>query len=245
MWNIVRNWFFPATRDKRLQRLASIIGYWPGRNAQLFKTALRHSSVIYTQKIDLPSNERLEFLGDAVLELVISEILYERFPDKHEGELTKLRIKMVNRQFLNGRAIDMGLPSLLHQFVGKKKHLLKEQHSIFGNALEALIGAVYLDKGFKQARRFVEEQILVNEERFNQALLKKVDFKSQLMSWSQRRNITIAFTDLASHNHEQFAVCVTLDSKRYGNGIGKRKKQAHQDAARNTIQLLKEQGEWQ
>ncbi|MGB0431178.1 MAG: ribonuclease III domain-containing protein, partial [Bacteroidia bacterium] len=116
-------------KDQQYNDVVNLIGYKPN-DYQVFKTALRHSSVIYTKKLDLESNERLEFLGDAVLDMVVSEKLYEDFPTKNEGELTKLRVKLVNRTFLNDVSIKIGLPKLLHQYVGKKKDLLKHKHNI-------------------------------------------------------------------------------------------------------------------
>lgn len=230
-------------KDERIGRLAEVIGFYP-KNVGLFKTAVRHSSVIYTQKVDLDSNERLEFLGDAVLELIISEILFEKFPGQDEGQLTKLRIKLVNRGFLNSRAIEMGLPSILHQYVGKKNQLKQENHSIFGNALEALIGAVYLEGGYKKARLFVERKILGDEEFFNDVLGTKVDFKSQLLSWSQRNQSPIEFVEIASDDPDSFKVCVKIGDKFYGKGSGKRKKYAHQKAAQETIDILTEENTW-
>lgn len=234
---------FFRKKDERIGRLANVIGFYP-KNQELFKTAVRHSSVIYTQKVDLASNERLEFLGDAVLELIISEILFEKFPGQDEGQLTKLRIKLVNRGFLNGRAIEMGLPSILHQYVGKKNQLKQENHSIFGNALEALIGAVYLEKGYKGARIFVEKKILGDEEYFNDVLGTKVDFKSQLLSWSQRNQNTVEFVEIASDDPDSFKVCVKIGDKFYGKGTGRRKKYAHQKAAQKTIEILTDENTW-
>ncbi|MCB0737887.1 MAG: ribonuclease III [Bacteroidetes bacterium] len=230
-------------KDERLLRLKSLIGFYP-RNEQLFRTALRHSSVIYTQKVDLESNERLEFLGDAVLELVISEMLYEKYPDKNEGQLTKLRIKLVNRNYLNTKAIEIGMPSLLHQYVGKKKQLKIDNHSIFGNALEAIIGAIYIEKGYAFAKRFVEEKVIGNVQQMEALLQTKVDFKSQLLSWGQKTNTTIEFVEMASDSPDSFKISVKVNEKFYGVGAGKRKKNAHQQAAELTVKQLEKELKW-
>lgn len=223
--------------------MCDILGFEP-LNFDLFKDALRHSSVIYTKRVELNSNERLEFLGDAVLELVVSEILYNKFPDKNEGELTKLRIKLVNRHFLNEKAIQIELTSVLQQYVGKNKDLKKEKHSIYGNALEALIGAIYLDRGYDYAVKFVEDKIFEEEEHLNKILQTQIDFKSRLMSWSQQKTLKIDFVEIPSPEPDSFNVRVKIADKLYGTGLGKRKKNAHQEASQATIDMLKKEGLW-
>lgn len=218
-----------------------MLGFKP-KNYQLYKTALRHSSVIYTKKLDLESNERLEFLGDAVLDLVVSERLYDDFPDKNEGELTRLRVKLVNRNFLNDVSVSIGIPSLLHQYVGKKKDLLKEKHNIYGNALESVIGAVYLDGGMARAREFIESRVFVGEDEYDIALSKDKDFKSRLVSWCQKENLPIEFVDDKTDKPNNFVVVVKIDQVYYGRGNGRRKKQAHQKAAEATIKILEKKG---
>lgn len=223
--------------------MVALLGFKP-RNYQLFKTALRHSSVIYTKKLDLESNERLEFLGDAVLDLVISEILYDKYPNKNEGELTKLRVLVVNRNFLNDVSVRIGVPSLLHQYVGKKKDLLKERHNIYGNALEAIIGAIYIDKGLKKAADFVK-QIILSGDDFREATKgSDTDYKSGVISWAQKEGKKIEFIDEPSEDPELFKVKVKIGGKYYGEGEGKRKKVAHQTSAKATIELLKENNVW-
>lgn len=242
--NLLRR-LFPSLykpRDKRYPAVVKLIGYRP-RSYRYFRTAFRHSSVIYTQKVDLESNERLEFLGDAVLDLVISEVLFEKYPKENEGELTKLRVKVVNRAFLNQRAVYMGIPDLLQQFVGKKKDLKKARHNVYGNALEALIGAIYLDKGLVETRRFIRDKVLPNETEMKEILSTEKDFKSQLMSWSQKNNQEVDFVEVDSPKEDMFTIRVKLGSQFYGKGEGKRKKIAHQKAAKETLIMLGEMEE--
>jgi len=232
-------------KEHRYKDIVDLLGFHP-RNVQLYRTALRHSSVIYTRKLDLESNERLEFLGDAVLDLVVSEVLYYRFPDKNEGELTKLRVKLVNRGFLNEVSIKLGFPSLLHQYVGKKKELLKEQHNIYGNALEAIIGAIYLDMGIKQAADFINTKVLVvgHEEQLKRLLQKEKDYKSNIISWAQKQGKMIDFIDELSSDPNIFRASVKFDGKILGAGEGRRKKIAHQRAAEKSIEYLSEKNLW-
>jgi len=232
---------FFTKKDQQYGDIVDLIGYRP-KNYWLFKTALRHSSVIYTKKLDLESNERLEFLGDAVLDMVVSERLYEDFPDKNEGELTKLRVKLVNRNFLNDVSIRIGIPKLLHQYVGKKKDLIKNKHNIYGNALESLIGAVYIDGGLQKAREFVETKVFCGEDEYDSILSKDKDYKSRLVSWSQKEGHKIDFIDELSTERNGFEVIVKIGEVFYGRGVGRRKKQAHQKAAETTIELLEKKG---
>ncbi|MBI1184661.1 ribonuclease III [bacterium] len=228
-------------KDQQYSAVVAMLGFKPG-NYAIYKTALRHSSVIYTKKLDLESNERLEFLGDAILDLVVSEKLYDDFPDKNEGELTKLRVKLVNRSFLNEVSIRIGIPSLLHQYVGKKRELLKDQHNIYGNALEAVIGAVYLDKGLKGARRFVESRVFVGDDEFDSILAREKDYKSRLVSYCQREGLVLDFEEQVSDKKGLFSVIVKIGEEYYGKGQGRRKKQAHQRAAETSLHLLGKKG---
>ncbi len=228
-------------KDQQYYDIVELIGYKP-KDYQIFKTALRHSSVIYTKKLDLESNERLEFLGDAVLDMVVSERLYEDFPEKNEGELTKLRVKLVNRNFLNDVSIKIGVPKLLHQYVGKKRDLLKNKHNIYGNALEALIGAIYLDSGLKKSRNFVESKVFVGDDEFDKILSKDKDYKSRLVSWCQRENVSIDFIDDQTKDPNLFEIVVKIGDVYYGRGKGRRKKDAHQKAAESTIEILEKSG---
>lgn len=232
-------------KEHQYDDIVALLGFKP-RNFKLYRTALRHSSVIYTKRLDLESNERLEFLGDSVLDLVVSEVLYDKFPDRNEGELTKLRVKLVNRSFLNDVGVKLGLPSLLHQYVGKKKELQKEQHNIYGNALEAVIGAIYLDMGMKGAARFINDKVLVIESQtqLHNLLSSEKDHKSRIISWAQKQGKTIDFTDELSDNPNVFKTAVKFDGRILGSGEGKRKKVAHQKAAEQSIRQLQEKGVW-
>lgn len=232
-------------KEHRYDDIVDLLGFHP-KNFQLYRTALRHSSVIYTKRLDLESNERLEFLGDSVLDLVVSEVLYYKFPDRNEGELTKLRVKLVNRSFLNEVSVKMGFPSLLHQYVGKKKELQREQHNIYGNALEAIIGAIYLDMGIKQAATFINDKVLAvgREAQLEDLLSSEKDYKSRIISWAQKQGKGIDFTDELSANPNVFRAAVKFEGTILGTGEGKRKKAAHQKAAEESINHLKRKGRW-
>jgi len=142
----------PALKNFKKQ-LVNVLGFTPGDTA-LYRTALSHRSV--REGAD-ENNERLEFLGDAVLSSIIAHYLFRKYPYKGEGFLTEMRSKMVNRQKLNEIALKMGLKKIT--FYNKSDNALKISQ-IFGNTLEALIGAVYLDKGYKKTQRWVEEYII-------------------------------------------------------------------------------------
>jgi len=232
---------FFSKKDQQYEPIVQLLGFKP-KDYGIYKTALRHSSVIYTKKLDLESNERLEFLGDAILDLVVSEKLYEEFPDKNEGELTKLRVKLVNRTFLNQVSIRIGIPSLLHQYVGKKKELLKDQHNIYGNALEAIIGAIYIDHGLSKARIFIENRFFDGDDDLLSILEGDKDYKSRLVSWCQKEGVKIDFEDVKTDKVGLFKVMVKIGEEFYGTGTGRRKKQAHQRAAEATIALLIKSG---
>jgi len=163
-----------ASFDKKIK---AIIGFWP-KEASLYKLALRHASAYpFRKKKGERNNERLEFLGDAVIDLIVADILYYRYPSEDEGYLTKLRSKIVSRNNLNRVADELGIPNLV---VAN----LKGNHgeSIYGDALEALIGALYLDHGMTRVERFVVQKIidpfLSNDDLFETTLI----IKARLLS---------------------------------------------------------------
>lgn len=224
--------------------LTELLGFVP-RDEAIFRTALRHSS--YTRKYkeeQVPSNERLEFLGDAVLQLVTSEILYEEFPEKNEGALTSLRTKLVNRPVLNRSAVKLGLPALIQQRVGRTKALKEKTHSIYGNALEALIGAIYLDQGINRAKEFYLAKVLEIEHGLRELDRKVIDHKSLLVTWAQREGKSIVFQDEAFEGKEGqlFKSTVQLEGDDLSTGSGRKKKEAHQEASREAIEVLESRG---
>jgi ribonuclease-3 len=187
------------------------------------------------------NNERLEFLGDAILGAIIADFLYNRFPQEDEGFLTKTRSKLVNRSFLTNLTFEMGL----HVFINSNMTKSNDKSHIYGDALEALIGAIYLDKGYKTTKYFVTKKILSQFVNLNEVEQSDSNFKSQLIEWSQKNHKEINFetTEESADNskHPKFKAVVKIDNKQIGKGTGTSKKEAHQEAAKEALEKLKEE----
>lgn len=211
-------------------------GYKPKR-MDIFHRALTHKSIANQE--DLPSNERLEFLGDAVLDTVIAEMLYNRFPDQDEGYLTKIKSKLVNRSTLGSIGREMNISSVLHYNKGRSIRL----ETIEGNAFEAIIGAIYLDSNLATVQKSIEDHILVKYIDVNQVLEEEIDFKSRLYIWSQKNRLDIEFEVMSEENNGgswEYKMRVLVNEVEYGIGIGTSKKRAEQAAAKETLMLLGE-----
>ena len=196
----------------------------------LYEQAFTHSSVAgMDDKESEESNERLEFLGDAVLGAIIAEYFFIKFPQKNEGELTKMRSKLVSRTFLNQLAIDMGLDTFLETAADTKR-----SRSIFGDAFEALIGAIYLDRGYSTCRKFVFEKVIKDFIEVHKVIKEDQDFKSKLVEYSQKERLKF------NYEHKQFnrgneiyyEAVLFLNGKEVSKGDGPSKKKAEQMAAR-------------
>ena len=208
-----------------------MFGFIP-HNIELYKLALIHKSA----SIELEdgrhiNNERLEFLGDAVIESVTSDYLFIEFPEKDEGFMTQLRSKIVSRQSLNRIASKLGLDGyVISNAVGNTT-----QKHIFGDAFEAMMGAIYLDQGYDFANRLLINKIFKNHLSIEDILRSETDFKSRLIEWCQKNHYTIEFrTDgdhSASMSRPMFHSTVYVDGIAVGHGIGDSKKQAEQNAA--------------
>ncbi len=203
----------------------------PG-NFALYKLALRHSSV----KADTNSNERLEFLGDAVLSLIIGEYLFKKYPLQEEGFLTEIRARIVNRASLGSLAKKVGIDTLLHY---KRNSIQKEGFKfIYGNALEALIGAVYLDKGYQRCSRFVLDRLLHLHLDLEKLIQTDTNYKSKLVTWANRNRKDIQFEIIAEKHTErikEFTAQVVIEGQVAGQGQGSNKKQAEQQAAQAAL----------
>lgn len=225
--------------EYRIEEIQSIIGYSFNCVELLYK-AMTHSSYVNDHKIDKNNcNERLEFLGDAVLELLSSEYLYDNYPDKSEGELTKLRASLVSEFPLANVARDIGLGEYILLSKGEENTGGRERDSIISDAVEALLGAIYLDGGMEPARDFVYRYVVNDIEKkhlFN-------DSKTVLQEIVQKYKLGILSYNLVRDDGpdhmKEYEVNCMLDNKVVGNGVGKTKKNAQQKAAFDAINKLK------
>jgi ribonuclease III len=233
-------WKFPFFRksspNPELQRYIRGAFGFHAKDISLFELALRHSSAASKITSSLKnSNERLEFLGDAILDSIIAHYIYLKYPLLPEGELTKMKSKVVRRENLNKIGYSLKVETMLDLKIGNQ-----ELHdSLVGNALEALIGAIYLDKGYIVTREIVLR--LLKEHGLDSRLHDDVDYKSKLHEWGQKYRRTIDFR-VVSHRNEGgasfYKICVVIDGKEYGFGEGASKKSAEQRAAKETWNSL-------
>ena len=210
-------------------------GYRP-IDLNIFKKALRHKSL---SSEDINSNERLEFLGDAILDAVVAEYLYNKFPGDDEGYLTKLKSKIVNRKTLSEIGEKMGLREVIKYSQSRTINL----SAIEGNAFEALIGAIYLDGGFNKAKVSLQNFIFRKFVDINKLLEVEIDFKSRLFIWCQKKRLTLEFVLHSEENIEGswlYTIRVAINKKEYGEGKGSTKKEAEQLASKETLQLMGE-----
>lgn len=223
----------PQLKDFKKQ-LVNILGYTPG-NLALYKTALSHRSV--REGAD-ENNERLEFLGDAVLSSIIAHYLFRKYPYKGEGFLTEMRSKMVNRQKLNEIALKMGLKKIT--FYNKADNALKISQ-IFGNTLEALIGAVYLDKGYKKTQRWVEEYIIMPHLFADDLEGIEINIKNKLYGWANKNGKSVEFATLdesIENGRRLFTIAATVDGQIIAQAKGFNKKDAGHIAAQLAVEKL-------
>ncbi len=221
--------YFLLTDNSKQKTLRQILGFYP-RNFTLYDQAFTHKSVVKdNQENDKVSNERLEFLGDAVLGAIVAEYFFQKFPFEDEGFLTKIRSKLVSRNFLNQLSVDIGLDTFLETSVD-----LTRSKSIFGDAFEALIGAIYLDKGYEQCKKFVVNKIIKDYVDVEELLATETNFKSKLIEYSQSKKMTYKFHTLAVETESsKFFKCeLTVGKADPTVGEGNSKKRAEQEAAR-------------
>ena len=184
------------------------------------------------------SNERLEFLGDAILGAIIAEYLFKKYPYKPEGFLTELRSRIVRRETMNNVAVRMGLNKLVQY--NQNDRGLSRSH-IFGNALEALIGAVYLDRGFAITRTFVLNQLVKAYIDLDTMESTDTNYKNQLLSWAQKNGHTMSFDTLEEKQEgtrKLFIVGIVVNGDVMAKGSGFNKKEAGQVAAQNALQII-------
>ena len=211
--------------------LYNILGFYPN-NLQLFEQAFIHRSIASSQNEKRFNNERLEFLGDAVLDAIIADIVYKHFPNKREGFLTNTRSKIVQRESLNNIALALGIDKRVSSLPYATTH----HKYMYGNALEALIGAIYLDQGYRCCCKFVEERIINKHISLDNLASREVNFKSRLLEWSQKTKLHIEFNLIETLNDKDgnpvFQTSVSLENTPLGIGIGSTKKESQQIAAK-------------
>ena len=235
MFNLSNIRYLFIRKDSLRYRIKSIIGFYPS-NLFLYKQSLAHKSVA---KKDLHGflidNERLEYLGDSVIDVILADYLFKKFPYENEGFLTQLRSKVVNRKQLTELSINMGLNTLMQ--VDRRK---KGSHSnIYGNAFEALVGAIYLDKGFYQAKKFIIEEVLGNYIDICQLKETETNPKSKLLEWVQKQKGNIHYhTIINPDNENTFLSRVILNGKEYEKAMGHTKKEAEQNASFIVLKII-------
>ncbi|MCC8035321.1 MAG: ribonuclease III [Rikenellaceae bacterium] len=226
-------------KDSRYYRLIDeLFGICPD-NIELYKLALIHRSASVFMPDGMPvNNERLEFLGDAVLESVVSEYLFLRFPDRNEGFLTQVRSKIVSRQSLNELCHKLGISEHIVSHAGGS---IVQKH-LHGDALEAMIGAMYLDKGYDKTNRIIIEKILEKHLDLEDLTHTETDYKSRLIEWCQKSKHSIkfrtAFGEGSTSQSPVFRSVAVIDDMELGYGLGTSKKEAEQRASFAVSQAL-------
>lgn len=232
----------PFRQEKELYRsLYAILGFYPG-NIALYKQALLHkSSSVKGEKGRWQNNERLEFLGDAILDAVVGDIVYRRFEGKREGFLTNTRSKIVQRESLNRIAAEIGLDRL----VKCSGHSQSHNSYMGGNAFEALVGAIYLDRGYDACMQFMQHRILQQLVDIDKVAYREVNFKSKLIEWGQKHKLELEFrtSQTSENDNPVFLSLVVIEGTECGTGRGYSKKESHQMAAKATLHLLKKDRE--
>jgi len=219
--------------DKREfgSRLKKILGFRP-RNLKLYEIAFIHRSATFImpdgKKVN---NERLEYLGDAVLDAILSDYLFEIFPDASEGFMTKIRSRIVNRDVLNELAISLGINKTIISNISS----MHPTKNLYGDALEALIGSLFLDKGFKKTKKLFIRNVLNKYLNLNEIVNTDTDFKSLVFEWVQKNKSTLIFTYNEEYDFNlkksRFSTRLLIDKEEFGEGQGSSKKEAEQEAS--------------
>ena len=216
-----------------------ILGFFP-RNIRFYEQALLHKSTSIRSEKGRPlNNERLEFLGDAILDAIVGDIVYKHFEGRREGFLTNTRSKIVQRETLNKLAVEIGLDKLVKYSTRSSSH----NSYMYGNAFEAFIGAIYLDQGYERCKQFMEKKILKNYIDLDTMSRKEVNFKSKLIEWSQKTKMEVSFElieqFLDQDYNPMFHTEVRIESLSAGTGTGYSKKESQQNAAQMALKKIK------
>lgn len=245
IWRFFQKISYPFRRYSEGERaFAKAIRQVTGKNPiniNLYHLAFCHTSAskMSTETGLRESNERLEYLGDAVLGAVIADYLFKKYPFKNEGFLTDIRSRIVNRESLNQLALKLGIGELI-KFEGKRHKM--SYKSMNGDALEALVGAVYLDHGFKFCHYFVVHKIVQAQIDIQNLVAHNKNFKSLIIEWAQKENRDLRFETIlekGSKHHREFTVQLLVDDEPLSIGTGLSKKKAEQSAAEKACEQLK------
>jgi ribonuclease-3 len=229
-----------STQRKYIKILKNLLGFVPG-NLTLYRMAFRHKSVAAVIKNGAKnSNERLEFLGDAILGSVVAEVLFKMYPYREEGFLTEMRSKIVNRSNLNQLAKKLGFDQMI-EFDPRVVNYPTKQGSLLGDAFEALIGAVYLDKGYNFTKNFLVNRIIKPHIDIHTLELTETNFKSKLIEWCQRHSKDVTFELVKNAEGESpklFTIKVSVEGENCGIGCDYNKKNAEKLAAEKACEVL-------
>jgi len=232
------NLFF-SEKDKRLATSIRLMTGSRPFNLSLYKLALTPSSLgSETSQGFRISNERLEFLGDAILGAVIAEFLFQKYPYRDEGFLTETRSKLVNRETLNDTGIKIGLRKALDMEIGERS--FTGNKSLYGDMLEAFLGAVYLDKGYHFTKKFIIKRILLHFD-VEGMIATTTNYKSKIIEWSQKENKQVEYVVLSvsgNQRFKEFKVALQVEGDEIAQGKGSTKKKAEQEASKNACETL-------
>ena len=229
----IRKFRVPAGDKNFYDQIKSLFGFYP-RNLELYKLAVVHKSA----SVVLPrgrrvNNERLEYLGDAVLDAIVADYLFSQFPNQKEGFLTKMRSKIVSRNSLNQLAIDIGLDKMI------VSHNINQQKNIYGNALEAIVGAMFIDRGFQFTSNCVVNAILEKYIDLDTLQTIENDYKSRIFEWAQKNKLTLQFQSKEENPsngyNPHFIATILLNNQVLGEGHGSSKKESEQNAAMEAL----------
>ncbi len=233
---ILRIYNFYFSKDKNFaKRLYALLGFTPA-NLNIFKLAFYHKSTSTDKLYAIQSNERLEYLGDALLGTIVAEYLFKKYPNSNEGFLTKMRSKIVKRHSLNKIADKMGLDVFLSQYNNTRL-----SRSMLGNALEALVGAVYLECGYTKTRSYVINKILRGYLDIHELETFDDNYKSQLLEWCQKNGQTVSYKMISKYKYEKrdrFKVAVLVNGKKLATADDFNKKSAEQTASEKAMTVL-------
>lgn len=228
-----------SKNDKRLAASITLMTGSRPFNISLYRLALTPAGLGEESPFGFQiSNERLEFLGDAILGAVIAEYLFQKYPYRNEGFLTETRSKLVNRESLNETGKKIGLKKMLDQEIGKRNFTANK--SLYGDILEAFLGAMYLDKGYKFTKKFILNRILLHFD-LEGMIATTTNYKSKIIEWSQKENKQVEFIVLkvtGNQRFKEFIVGLEIDSSEIARGKGSTKKKAEQEASKNACEKL-------